>query len=194
MHDLESFFYVLLGFCLLYDEPYKVKSDEELSQCYDLLFNKSSPSLDKTTIIQSSFGWTTIILPFISQYFKPLVPLLQNLRENITMPLSLVGGEFHTGNVTHDEVVGYLLAALDTLDDHHWVPHDTNQTHDKTEEEEGKGEDEEDEEDEQPTEHIYIRRIPPIRPRGGPGFTRKRATRDDTQPPVKRPRRVDASC
>ncbi|KAF8444700.1 hypothetical protein L210DRAFT_3530672 [Boletus edulis BED1] len=201
MHDLESFFYVILGFCLLYDEPYKVKSDEELSQCYDLLFNKSSPSLDKTTIIQSSFGWTTIILPFISQYFKPLVPLLQNLRENIIMPLSLVGGEFHTGNVTHDEVVGYLLAALDTLDDHHWVPHcapDTNQTHDKTEEdkdkgeEEGKGEDEDEEDDEedgQPSEHIYIRRIPPIRPRDGPGFTRKRATRDDTQPPVKRPRR-----
>ncbi|KAG6375434.1 hypothetical protein JVT61DRAFT_2991 [Boletus reticuloceps] len=128
MHDLESFFYVILGFCLLYDEPYKVRSDEELSQCYDILFSKSSPDLDKTTTIQSSIGWTTIILPFISQYFKPLVPLLHNLRENIIMPLSLVD------------------AALDTLDDHHWIPHcapDTNHTHDKTKEEEDKGEDEE---------------------------------------------------
>ena len=34
-HDLESFFYVLVGICVLLNGPYKPKCDNDLAQCFD---------------------------------------------------------------------------------------------------------------------------------------------------------------
>ncbi|KAI9569117.1 hypothetical protein HD554DRAFT_657745 [Boletus coccyginus] len=54
LHDLESFFYVLVGICVLYDGPSKQKSEADLAECFDNLFNTSEPSILKIIIIQST--------------------------------------------------------------------------------------------------------------------------------------------
>jgi len=46
-HDLESFFYVLLGISMLYDEPRKLKPEDKLAECFDEYFNTFQPSLQK---------------------------------------------------------------------------------------------------------------------------------------------------
>ncbi|KAI5985602.1 hypothetical protein EDD15DRAFT_2373966 [Pisolithus albus] len=78
-HDLESFFYILLAICLLYDTPGTTKPPKTLTECFDLLFTISQPRIAKTVTIQSGFGWTALILPYISLYFQPLIPLLDEL-------------------------------------------------------------------------------------------------------------------
>ncbi|KAI6015626.1 hypothetical protein EDC04DRAFT_2903726 [Pisolithus marmoratus] len=49
-HDLESFFYVLLGTCLLLKEPSKFKGEDELGLC----FNKFSTSLGRPDLSKLS--------------------------------------------------------------------------------------------------------------------------------------------
>ncbi|KIJ07661.1 hypothetical protein PAXINDRAFT_158357 [Paxillus involutus ATCC 200175] len=84
-HDLELLFYVLLGICVLYDEPHKVKTDSQLAECFDKYFNMFEPSLLKTITIQSEVGWEANIIMHISPYFQPLIPLLNLLREKIIL-------------------------------------------------------------------------------------------------------------
>ncbi|KAF8833164.1 hypothetical protein BDN67DRAFT_1017870 [Paxillus ammoniavirescens] len=121
MHNLESFFYVLLGFCVLYDEPYKHKPEPQIVACFDIFFNTSEPSLNKTINIQSQLGWSTRILPFISPYYKPLIPLLEMLREKIVLPMSFSDDKVHSGNITHNEIMQGLLDVLHSLGDSHWI-------------------------------------------------------------------------
>jgi hypothetical protein len=45
IHDLESFFYVLVGICVLLDGPYWVKSDKDLAECFDKYFNTFQPCM-----------------------------------------------------------------------------------------------------------------------------------------------------
>ena len=88
-HDLESFFYVLVGVCLLFSEPKSIKSDAQLVACYDPLFTVFKPSVQKTIIIQSDFGWTTHILPNMTAYFEPLIPLLTFIRKEFILSTTM---------------------------------------------------------------------------------------------------------
>jgi len=88
LHDLESFFYVLVGICVLYDGPSKQKSEADLAECFDRFFNSFGPSVLKTIIIQSDLTWTPFVVKHIHPYFKPLVPLLTCLRVEIVKPLA----------------------------------------------------------------------------------------------------------
>lgn len=79
LHDLELFFYVLVGICVLYSELLKQKTEEELAECYDQPFNTFKPSILKTLTIQSNLTWFPKVMKHISSYFQPIIPLLNNL-------------------------------------------------------------------------------------------------------------------
>ena len=79
LHDLESFFYVLVGICILYNEPFKQKLEDKLAECYDKFFNTFEPSILKTIMIQSDLTWNPFVVKYIHPYFKPLIPLLTKL-------------------------------------------------------------------------------------------------------------------
>lgn len=123
-HDIESMFYVLLGICVFLDEPHKPKKEPQLESCFDLYFNSFHPSTTKTKIIQSNLGWCDDILSHISPYFKPLVPLLNKLRDNIILPMKLYEGRFCSDEkrVTHELLLDSLLEALYSLQDNAWTP------------------------------------------------------------------------
>ncbi|KIJ67422.1 hypothetical protein HYDPIDRAFT_25878 [Hydnomerulius pinastri MD-312] len=124
-HDLESFFYVLLGICVLYDEPHKPKPDAELKGCFDKYFNTFTPSLLRTGTIQSNLTWGYCISAHISAYFRPLIPLLEFLRERIVGPMEVgVDGAFRptAGHITHEEMVRAFVDVLCGLEDGHWGP------------------------------------------------------------------------
>ncbi|KAG9308309.1 hypothetical protein JVU11DRAFT_12073 [Chiua virens] len=53
----------------MFDDPGELKSDKVLAQCYDPIFSVTHPSDMKTIAIQFNFGWSGLILPFISPYF-----------------------------------------------------------------------------------------------------------------------------
>lgn len=125
-HDLESLFYVLLSICVLYDEPFKPKTEDQLAQCFDMYFNTFEPSLLKTITIQSNIGWTTNILKHISPYFQPLIPLLNVLRERIVVPMANVNDSFSSCEepITSDDMVNHILKALGELPAWCWVARD----------------------------------------------------------------------
>ena len=124
-HDLESIFYVLLGISVLYDEPYKPKTEDELSQCFNIYFNTHHPSLQKTFTMQSELGWLFGICEHFSGYFKPLSSLFDTLREQIVLPMTYRNGSFRRRCkqtlITHDEMVKYLINMLCNLPDEAWV-------------------------------------------------------------------------
>ena len=67
-HNLESFFYVLAGICVLYSEVSKQKPDKELMECSDDLFNTFTPSILKMLIIQSNLTWFSKVMQHISLF------------------------------------------------------------------------------------------------------------------------------
>ncbi|KIK92702.1 hypothetical protein PAXRUDRAFT_558645 [Paxillus rubicundulus Ve08.2h10] len=113
-HDLESLFYVLLGICVLSDEPHKVRTDSQLAERFDKYFNTFESSLLKTITNQSEVGWEANIIMHISPYFQPLIPLLDLLREKIALPMS-------SDHITHDTMLHALVDTLRKLKDEHWV-------------------------------------------------------------------------
>ncbi|KAI6101840.1 hypothetical protein F5141DRAFT_1065808 [Pisolithus sp. B1] len=130
-HDLESLFYVLLGICVLFDEPYQPKPEAKLAECFNVYFNTFELSLLKMTTIQSKIGWSYNIIQYISPYFQPLVPLLNILQERIVLPMDFIDNSFRSNNpITHDEMSQALLQALCSLDNKFWVPH-TSPAHSK---------------------------------------------------------------
>lgn len=126
-HDLESLYYVLIGICVLFNAPYTSKSDQELEGCFDKYFNTYSPSLLKTTTIQSILGWEEDICTHISPYFQPLIPLLESLREILIVPIRRAALPFKPSperphRVTHLQVLQELENALVSLPDGCWQP------------------------------------------------------------------------
>ena len=120
-HDLESFFYMLLGICVLFDEPHKCKPKNKLSQCFDIYFNTFEPSLLKTIMIQSRLGWSANILLHLSPYFQPLIPFLNTLCEAIVLPMDFLHNQFSTSHlITHNAILKALLDALCTLEADSW--------------------------------------------------------------------------
>ena len=86
-NNLESFFYILLAICLLYDNPSCLKPTKDLAKCFDPFFAITQPSTLKTVTIQSTFGWTALMIPYISPYFWPLIPLLKKVRKELILPI-----------------------------------------------------------------------------------------------------------
>ena len=124
-HDLESLFYVLVGLCVLLDEPFKYKSDGNLSQCFDKYFNTFEPSVLKTITIQSDLTWLPMILARLSPYFQPLIPLLTRLREDVILPMHTdsKGNFCRKKPLTHKVLIDAVIDSLLALDDDAWRPY-----------------------------------------------------------------------
>lgn len=120
VHDLELMFYVLVGMCVLLEHPHQIKVEDQL-KCFDTYFNTFHPSIAKTTTVQSNIGWSVEILPHISPYFQPLIPLLNTLCEKIIIPMNFSDGR-RAGEVliTHDVMLNALLETLCGLEDGSW--------------------------------------------------------------------------
>lgn len=122
-HDLKSFFYVLLGICVLLDEPYKLKCNSNLVQCFDKYFDTFEPSLLRTITIQLDLTWKPFILQHISDYSKPVTNLLTHLHNAIIVPLS---ADDH-GNVsrkipfTHNMFIAAIIQMLSELGPNAWT-------------------------------------------------------------------------
>ncbi|KIM51467.1 hypothetical protein SCLCIDRAFT_143197, partial [Scleroderma citrinum Foug A] len=125
VHDLESSFYVLLGILVLLDEPYKSKSNEELTQCFDKYFNTFELSVLKTITIQADLTWKSLILQHISTYFEPIIKLLTHLQDAIVSPLYMnhKGQFFHRTPFCHDKFIISIINTLSELNSNTWVPH-----------------------------------------------------------------------
>lgn len=122
-HNLESFFYILIMICLMYNTPNATKPPKKLSQCFDLLFAISEPSILKTLNIQSDFGWTAVIFPNISQYFQPLIPLLEHLQWELILPIKLENGIVQTNSsFTHQTFISAMVKTLAELPESSWRP------------------------------------------------------------------------
>lgn len=65
LHDLESFFYVLIRICILYNGPVKSKPDVELKEYFNKLFNTSEPRNLKMITIQSFLAWVPSVIKHI---------------------------------------------------------------------------------------------------------------------------------
>ncbi|KAI6000007.1 hypothetical protein EDD15DRAFT_2362544 [Pisolithus albus] len=123
-HDLESFFYILLAICLLYDTPGTTKPPKTLAECFDPLFAISQPSVAKTLAIQSGFGWTALILPYISLYFQPLIPLLDELQRELLLPIRLERGVVQpSSGFMHHMFIDGMVKILSQLLDSSWIPY-----------------------------------------------------------------------
>ncbi|KAI6010125.1 hypothetical protein EDC04DRAFT_2906180 [Pisolithus marmoratus] len=122
-HNLESFFYVLVGICILLDKPYKPKCNSKLGQCFDKYFNTFEPSMLKTIVIQSDLTWKPFILQHISDYFKPIISLLTCLRNAIIVPLSTDehGNVSHKTPFTHDMFIATIIQTLSELGPDVWM-------------------------------------------------------------------------
>ncbi|KAL4068427.1 hypothetical protein V8B97DRAFT_2024966 [Scleroderma yunnanense] len=96
IHDLKSYFYVLLGVFLLLNKPYKLKSNEDLTQCFNKYFNTFKPSILKMVMIQADLTWFPFILQHILLYFKPTIKLLICLQDTIISPIYMdYSRQFH---------------------------------------------------------------------------------------------------
>ncbi|KAF8547632.1 hypothetical protein OG21DRAFT_1490051 [Imleria badia] len=126
LHDLESFFYILVGLCVLFEQPGKVKSDEALAKCFDRLFNTFEPSVLKTIMIQSNLTWHPSVLNHISPYFHPIIPLLEDLQREIVVPMHMdVEGRFrHEGTFNHATLIQCIIMTLCNLPSDTWVPYE----------------------------------------------------------------------
>ncbi|KAF8545600.1 hypothetical protein OG21DRAFT_1492170 [Imleria badia] len=112
--------------CLLFDEPRHLKSDSQLAVCFDPYFSVFKPTIQKILIVQSKFGWTALVLPHISPYFQPIIPLLSFIRKEFILTIKKdSGGKFHSNPAfTHAMFLTTLTDALVVLPPTHWEKHD----------------------------------------------------------------------
>ena len=131
IHDLESFFYVLVGICVLLDGPYKPKCDKDLAHCFDKYFNTFEPSILKTITMQSDLTWKPFILQHISTYFEPIIDLLTRLRDAIIVPLSTDdhGNVRRSQSFTHDMFIANIIQTLSYLNADAWISVDQANSH-----------------------------------------------------------------
>ncbi|KAG6371473.1 hypothetical protein JVT61DRAFT_9503 [Boletus reticuloceps] len=122
LHDLESFFYVLVGICIYFDGPSKHKSENDLVECYDKFFDTSESSILKTIAIQSDLTWIPFIVKHIHPFFEPVIPLLTLLRAEIILPLATneQGHFYRKTSCNHDIFIKHILTILSELRPEHW--------------------------------------------------------------------------
>ncbi|KAF8546386.1 hypothetical protein OG21DRAFT_1491278 [Imleria badia] len=81
------------------------------------------PSTLKTITVQSPFGWTALMLPYISQYFQPVIPLLQKIQDQLIMPIQLQGKTVSMNEqFTHDDFIDSIVIVLFRLRKPYWKP------------------------------------------------------------------------
>ena len=134
LHDLESFFYVLVRLCVLFEQPGQVKPDDTLAKCFDKLFNTFKPSVLKTIIIQSDLTWHPSVLNHILLYFHPVIPFLENLRREIVIPMytDTKGTFHHKTPFDYTSIILHIIMALGNLPSNAWGPYkfsEDNQTY-----------------------------------------------------------------
>ncbi|KAI6102001.1 hypothetical protein EDD16DRAFT_1716250 [Pisolithus croceorrhizus] len=84
----------------------------------------SPPSIAKTLTIQSGFGWSALILPHISLYFQPLIPLLEELQQELLLPIRLENGIVQpSSGFTHHMFIKVMVKMLARLPDSSWIPY-----------------------------------------------------------------------
>ena len=126
LHDLESFFYVLVRLCVLFEQPGQVKPDDTLAKCFDKLFNNFEPSVLKTIMIQSDLTWRPSVLNHISSYFHPVIPLLENLQREIVVPMYTdAEGTFCCKTPFNDtSIILHIITVLGNLPSDAWGPYE----------------------------------------------------------------------
>ena len=121
-HNLESFFYILLAICLLYDNPGQPKPTKVLAQCFNPFFAVTWPSILKTVTVQSDFRWTALMIPHISPYFQPVVPLLKKIRQELIIPIRQEGEEICANQkFSHNDFIDAIITTLSELPDSCWL-------------------------------------------------------------------------
>ncbi|KAF8440237.1 hypothetical protein L210DRAFT_3645407 [Boletus edulis BED1] len=121
-HDLESFFYILLAVCLLYNNACQPKPAKVLAQCFDPLFAVKQPSIYKTLTIQSDVGWIALMISHISPYFQPLIALLENIWRELILPIKLDGKKLQANrNFSHDNFINAIIMMLSNLPESYWL-------------------------------------------------------------------------
>ncbi|KAI6114582.1 hypothetical protein EDD16DRAFT_1709217 [Pisolithus croceorrhizus] len=104
--------------------PGTTKPPKMLTECFDPLFTISQPSVAKTLTIQSGFGWSALILPHISLYFQPLIPLLEELWQELLLPIRLENGVVQpSSGFTHHMFIEVMVKMLARLPDSSWIPY-----------------------------------------------------------------------
>ena len=102
-----SFTCLLEYVCVLYSELSKQKTEDEHAECYDELFNTVKLSILKTLTIQSNLTWFPKVVKHISPYFQPVISLLNNLQNDIILPMFTdKEGNFHCRTpFDHDTII-----------------------------------------------------------------------------------------
>ena len=121
-HDLESFFYILLTICLLYDNPGRLKPTKDLAKCFDPFFTITQPGTLKTVTIQSTFGWTALMILYILPYFRPLIPLLEKVHKELILPIKWRRDKMQANKAfTHNNFIDSIVTTLSMLLDNCWL-------------------------------------------------------------------------
>ena len=121
-HNLESFFYILLAICLLYDNPGRLKPTKVLAKCFGPFFAVTQPSTLKTVTVQSNFSWTALMIPYVSPHFRPLIPLLEKVWKELILPIEWHGDKVQVnGDFTHDDFIDSIITTLSKLPDSCWL-------------------------------------------------------------------------
>lgn len=123
LHDLESFFYVLVGICVLFKGPSTFKTEAELEDCFDKFFNTYEPDVLKTLVIQSDLTWFPLVMKHIHPYFESVIPLLSRLRAEIVLPLAMNEREefYRKTPCNHATFIKHIITALSELQPKDWA-------------------------------------------------------------------------
>lgn len=63
------------------------------------------------------------MIPYVSPYFQPLIPLLESVRKTLILPIKTQGGVLQSNrNFTHDEFIDGIVTVLAKLPEKYWLP------------------------------------------------------------------------
>jgi hypothetical protein len=127
-HDLESFFYVLLYICTLYEGPGKLRSDINRSDSNHPFGDwiNEAPSWHAIAAYRiaafDSDAMKTRVLIHVHPYFNPLIPMLINFCNAVFTTYTLPGSSARMRDLcqpysTHQGILDVLRSAYDTLPD-----------------------------------------------------------------------------
>ena len=118
-HDPEPWFLLEYVFFIL--NCWSKKTEEELIECHNQLFNTFKLSILKTFTIQSNLTWCPKVVKYISPYFPPVIPFLNNLQNNITLPLfTNEARKIHCTPFDHDTIIQHIVELLSSLKPKAW--------------------------------------------------------------------------
>ncbi|KAI6161677.1 hypothetical protein EDD17DRAFT_1508795 [Pisolithus thermaeus] len=109
-------------FMLWFESPRDLEMKIKLR---NLLEGKDSIVIPMVVCPKSSgFGWSALILPHISSYFQPLIPLLEELWQELLLPIRLENGIVQpSSGFTHHMFIKVMVKMLARLPDSSWIPY-----------------------------------------------------------------------